>query len=125
MWTNAAPSEKHLASRSIEVAPRGTEDQIHEALEVIRAVEGDANDTAILSERLDLHIRLESMPELLLDASCGRVGTRPIRRHRDRSRRVDAWRTLLLGREFPSSRLDFADRQLPRDNLVGELELSA
>lgn len=57
----------------VEVASRRTDDEVEDAVQIIRAVVRDADCAFPLSRRLDRHVGLQSAAELLLEPSDGRV----------------------------------------------------
>lgn len=60
--------QTRMSSVSVEVASRGPHDRVQETLQVVSAVEGDADDSAVCAEHLDLYVSLQTLSELVLYA---------------------------------------------------------
>src|SRR5215210_6213723 len=125
MWTSLFRAGKTFGALSVEVATNRADYHIEQPLEIVGAIEGDAENSSIISERLNVNIGLEMLAQLLLDPLGGGIGGSDGSESPRTPRGLDATRCPLLGRESSSPCLDLTDGELLGNDLVGNLQLRA
>src|SRR5258708_1896539 len=110
---------RRIIIRLVEVGPALPDDQLHEAFEIISAVEGDPEGPLPAAGRLHGDICLQPLPELLLDTASGGA-TLLVGRCWRGFAKLASW-----GRCLSSPRFDLPHGELPRNGLLSQLELSS